>query len=193
MIAALYIDPRGPYPAMSGVDSWDVTRDARRYGGPWPIVAHPPCGPWGRLRKFCHRQDRDLAPLAVTQVRRWGGVLEHPRDSLLWGACDMPRPGQSDAWGWTMFVEQVAWGHPCTKPTWLYFVGVDRVIVEATRREGGRATHDVHQRRGPTAERLVYASAQIRRRSPRPFAEWLVACAATALRSPEQMSLMGAA
>lgn len=189
-VAALYIDPRGPYPKMPGVDAWDEVRDARRYAGPRPVVAHPPCGPWGQLRQFCTRQSRELAPLAVAQVRQWGGVLEHPRGSLLWRECDLPKPDDApDAWGgWTLFVEQVAWGHACTKPTWLYFVGVDRAYAEATRSTGGRATHEVHPRRD-REKRLVPASSQMRRRSPPAFAAWLVACAATATRVPEQLCL----
>jgi hypothetical protein len=27
-VAALYIDPRGPYPIMPGVDCWDEARDS---------------------------------------------------------------------------------------------------------------------------------------------------------------------
>lgn len=45
MIAALYVDELGPYMRMAGVDPWGITRDARRYKGPYPIVAHPDCGP----------------------------------------------------------------------------------------------------------------------------------------------------
>lgn len=77
-IAALYIDPKGPYPAIAGVDCWDATRDARKYDGPYPVVAHPPCGPWGKLRHLSRNDDPSLALRAVEQVRRWGGVLEHP-------------------------------------------------------------------------------------------------------------------
>lgn len=50
MIAALYVDPRGLYPAMLGeAQCWDRARNAVQYADPWPIVAHPACGPWGRL------------------------------------------------------------------------------------------------------------------------------------------------
>ena len=92
-VAALYVDPRGPYPSMPGVDCWDERRDARNYAGPHPVVAHPPCGPWSRLRFFCRHQARELAPLAVAQVRRWLGVLEHPMGSLLWREMALPLPG----------------------------------------------------------------------------------------------------
>lgn len=91
-VAALYIDPRGPSPALPGVDCWDEKRDGRLYNGPFPVVAHPPCGPWGRLSGLCRYQDRAIAPLAVEQVRSYGGILEHPAHSRLWDACRMPPP-----------------------------------------------------------------------------------------------------
>lgn len=62
MIAALYIDAaRGPYTNMPGIDAWGIERDATLYPGPHPVIAHPPCGPWGRFRWRCNddpRQDR---------------------------------------------------------------------------------------------------------------------------------------
>jgi hypothetical protein len=125
-VAALYIDPRGPYPALPGVDCWDADRDAQLYAGPHPIVAHPPCGPWGSFRHLCKDQDPALGPCAVEQVRTWGGVLEHPVGSRLWERCGMSRPGElpDHAEGVTIAVNQVDWGHACTKPTWIYLVGV---------------------------------------------------------------------
>ena len=75
-VSALYIDPRGPYPALVA-DCWDEARDAKHYDGPNPVVAHPPCGPWGRLRFLCKYQDASCGPRAVEQVRAFGGVLEH--------------------------------------------------------------------------------------------------------------------
>lgn len=88
MIAALYVDTaRGPYARMRGVECWGYatrdgrqldalapTRDARDYAGPWPVVAHPPCGPWGRFRRryLGGEGDRECALVAVEQVRRYG-------------------------------------------------------------------------------------------------------------------------
>lgn len=90
MIAALYVDPRGPYPRMPDVDAWDEARDARLYTGPHAVVAHPPCGPWGRLRHQYRGNEHDCAPRAVEQVRAFGGMLEHPAGSKLWEPAAQP-------------------------------------------------------------------------------------------------------
>jgi hypothetical protein len=187
-VAALYIDPRGPYPKMSDVDCWDADRDATTYTGPHPIIAHPPCAGWGSLAHFAAPdQRRDaLAVLAVAQVRRWGGCLEHPQHSKLWAAADVPRPGElPDAWGgWTIDVNQVAWGHLAVKPTRLYFVGVPRLSVQPL--TGGTPTHVVgggkwRAKKGEAPRKVC--SAQQRRRTPPAFARWLVDIAATARMS----------
>lgn len=48
-IAAIYVMPRGPYYGLPDVIPYGLPeRDARKYAGPWPVVAHPPCGRWGR-------------------------------------------------------------------------------------------------------------------------------------------------
>jgi hypothetical protein len=130
-VSVLYVDPTGPYPEIV-TDWWGADRDARLYAGPRPIVAHPPCGPWGRLAHMCRHQDVTLAPIAVRQVQRWGGVLEHPADSRLWPHCGLPLPGgQGDLFSprgdHTIEIEQWWWGHPMPKRTWLYVVGAARM------------------------------------------------------------------
>jgi hypothetical protein len=189
-VAALYVDARGPYPKMPGVDCWDVARDATKYDGPGPIVAHPPCGPWGKLRHLYLGNEHDCAPLAVDQVRLWGGVLEHPAQSLLWAHAGLPVPGaEPDAFGgYTIQVDQCEWGHVARKGTWLYLAGVPRGAITPPPYPGRKPTHwcSGTRKRQPGSKGGVlpagmkFCSAQQRRRTPLAFAEWLVSLAATA-------------
>lgn len=183
-VAALYVDPRGPYPGL--VREWyDEARDASTYAGPWPVVAHPACGPWGRLRHLCTLQRRGDALDALAMVRRWGGVLEHPANSALWWSEGLPPPaGGPDAHGgFTLAVEQWWWGHRAVKPTWLYFCGLRTEIPAIPRPTGPRPVGG--HARGPgdpnrsMTERL---SKQERRRTPPAFASWLIRLAARCAR-----------
>jgi hypothetical protein len=139
VIAALFVQPRGIYTNIPGVDPWPEDRDARQYAGPDPVVAHPPCGPWGRYAKRTP-DSRALGPMlgdddgcfasALASVRRWGGVLEHPTASKAWERFSLPVPRSGGGWsqslldgGWVCEVEQGHYGHPAQKPTWLYYSG----------------------------------------------------------------------
>lgn len=127
-VAVLFARADSVYKTLPGTDVWDIERDARRWPGGAPVVAHPPCRSWSVLKHFAKpRQDeRDLAPWAVEQVRCWGGVLEHPKGSALWQHCNLPAPGERDKFGgWTKPVMQMWWGHRAEKPTLLYIVGLE--------------------------------------------------------------------
>lgn len=187
-VAALYIDPRGPYPAMEGVDCWDAERDARLYSGPHPIVAHPPCGPWGQLAHLCTKQDKTLAPLAVEQLIRWGGVLEHPANSRLFRELGLPVPGglpqvRGGRTLWSIKVDQVRWGHACRKPTVLLFADVpmDSVRELPPDREPTHVVSNYHasaeEKARMKAAGLKVAGGAMKRRTPPLFAEWLVTLA----------------
>lgn len=129
-VAVLFARSDSIYKAMPECDVWDIARDARKWPGGCPVVAHPPCRAWGRLRAFAKPRDDEkaLALFAVEQVRRFGGVLEHPAASTLWAAASLPRPGcgvvERDVFGgWSIQVPQFWWGHRAFKSTWFYVVG----------------------------------------------------------------------
>ena len=130
-VAVLYCTPGSVYKSLA-VECFDEYRDARSYRGWLPVVAHPPCRSWGRLRHLAKpvAWERSLGIHAVHQVRRCGGVLEHPSGSLLWSAPEfgeygLPLVGSGpDAFGGQSFgVYQSGFGHVAPKRTWLYVVG----------------------------------------------------------------------
>lgn len=140
MIAALYVEASGCYAGLPGVDAWDITKDARQYAGPHPVVSHPPCQRWGRFfhgsprkpHQFKLGDDGGCFAAALAAVRRWGGVLEHPADSRAWSHFGLTPPPRTGGWhaadfggGWTCYVEQGFYGHAARKGTWLYAHGVD--------------------------------------------------------------------
>ena len=191
MIAALYVDRGGPYWNRAGVDAWDIERNAKLYDGPWPVVAHPPCGPWGRLRHLSTKQDPECGLRAVAQVRAFGGVLEHPQDSRLFDVLRLPRPGElPDAYGGrTVLVSQCDFGHVARKWTWLYCVRCFPTGPMPPRREpthwvsGGRGRVGAKRKTTPVPDGIKVCSAQQRRRTPPAFADWLIALAESASAS----------
>lgn len=127
-VAVLFARGDSIYKGMDSCDVFDIERDSRTFAASSPVIAHPPCRGWGRLRALANPRpdEKALALFAVDQVRRCGGVLEHPAFSTLWPAAGLPLPGARDAWGgWTLPISQRWWGHRAEKATWLYIVGVE--------------------------------------------------------------------
>lgn len=143
-IAALYVQTGGSYYGLPGVDPWDEARDARRYPGPHPVVAHPPCQRWGKMwagqplwikrtgERKVKGDDGGCFAAALAAVRAYGGVLEHPHGSHAWPHFGLHKPPRRGGWiaadmlgGWTCCVEQGQYGHYARKPTLLYAVGTD--------------------------------------------------------------------
>jgi hypothetical protein len=195
-VAALYIDPRGPYPKMPGVECWDEARDARLYDGPHPVVAHPPCQRWCRLAglveaRWGHKRGEDggCFASALSNVRRCGGVLEHPAYSDAWKAYDLPRPGRQGGWsapdshgGRSCQLEQSRYGHRAKKATWLYAVGAFPELAWGyspdRKSEALISWCGNHVRSGESRPRLGKFEAKA---TPPEFAEMLVALARASL------------
>ena len=127
-------------------DVWDAERDALNWKGGAPVVAHPPCRGWGRLRALANPLpgEKELAIFAVEQVRTHSGVLEHPAGSTLWKVAGLPRPGRVDDFGgWTLPILQHDFGHRAEKPTWLYIVGLSWLELPEIPLQLGSASHIV--------------------------------------------------
>lgn len=143
-IAALFVETGGAYFGLPGVEPWDEARDARKYAGPWPVVAHPPCPRWGKLwagqplhikrtgERKVKGDDGGCFAHALWAVRTFGGVIEHPWGSHAWPHFGLFVPERAGGWimadfegGWTCCVEQGNYGHYARKPTLLYVFGID--------------------------------------------------------------------
>lgn len=186
MIAALFVEKGGCYFGLPNVDPWDEERDARKYVGPWPVVAHPPCQRWSQMNQVNAARwgyelgaDDGCFASALASLRRFGGVLEHPAHSLAFRAHGIPRPPVG-AWAkttsaeWVTDVGQAAYGHRATKRTWLVYVGkkappvVDWRNIRGTHQIGG---FDVTKPQLPKNERA---------RTPPLFRDLLISIAESA-------------
>lgn len=82
-VAVLWTCPRSEYSRLWPLtDCWPELRDANTYAGPWPVICHPPCGPWGVYRAVAMESPRH-GIRAMELVHRWGGIVEQPRGSQL--------------------------------------------------------------------------------------------------------------
>jgi hypothetical protein len=114
-VVVLWVRDDSPYRSMGGVHCYGVLEDAYSYAGPWPVVCHPPSGPWGKY-KAVSKQDPGGGLWAMWLVGQYGGVVEQPVGSRLFDG------GQ--------VVNQWDWGHPAQKATKLFWV--DRPALEST-------------------------------------------------------------
>jgi len=144
VIAALFVETDGCYFNLPHADPWDEARDARKYAGPYPVVAHPPCQRWGKfwagqplwIKRTGERKikgdDGGCFAHALWAVRTFGGVIEHPWQSHAWPYFGLNTPPREGGWvaadfygGWTCCVEQGGYGHYARKPTMLLAYGCE--------------------------------------------------------------------
>lgn len=204
MIAALYVETDGSYFGLPEVDPWDKNRDARLYAGPHPVVAHPPCERWGsfwpgspvqvsRGIRFKKGDDGGCFAAAIAAVRKFGGIIEHPRGSHAWAHFGLTKPpnnggwGRADSVGWTCCVYQGHYGHKALKPTWLYCVTGAPLDAPGELRWGkpegefmtvaGTSFKSVAHRREAESKGWRYSPrlpTSLRNRTPEPFRDLLI-------------------
>lgn len=189
-VAALYVDRLGTYACMPGIDPWDESRDARKYDGPHPVVAHPPCNVWCVMSHSAYARwggehnrpgnDGGCFEHAMNSVMRFGGVLEHPARTEAFKAFNIPKPTVI-GWQpvaerqWVCEVWQSAYGHRAAKATWLFYVGDHKPDDANWIRTAG--THQVSIDNRPREKQKPALSKREAKATPIEFARYLVALA----------------
>ena len=175
-IAVLFARSDSHYKALPDCDVWDIKRDARKWMGGCPVIAHPPCRAWGALAHMAkpRKDEKALAFFSVEQVRKFGGVLEHPLASKLWQAAKLPPVGRRDRYGGiTIIVDQFWFGHVAHKWTRLYVCGADGEMP-TMQIKFGAAPKTITGVKGHPGRRCTDAE---REHTPPEFAAWLVSLA----------------
>lgn len=209
-VAALYVVKDGPYSKVPEVDLWPEERDARTYAGPYPVVAHPPCQRWGRYwsggpsatyrRKL--GDDGGCFKSALSSVRKWGGVLEHPEASHAFKKFRLPIPAWHGGWtrpdffgGSSCCVSQGHYGHPARKMTWLYAVGAKLPELiwgpSVTKVRLDLGFHSAEERRRAVKRGNVEGRLSHRQRllTPKPFMNLLISISKTVRKQKEENSM----
>jgi hypothetical protein len=174
-VAVLFARGDSIYKGLPGCDVYDAERNALTYQGPHPVVAHPPCRTWGTLSHLFEHPpgERSLAPWAVEQVRKFGGVLEHPAKSRLWPELGLPVIGERDEFGgWTLAIHQSDFGHRAQKKTRLYIVGCGPLDLPPMPLFLGKPTHVISQNRTLPGWRPDCTEAE-QEHTPPTLANWL--------------------
>jgi hypothetical protein len=175
MISVLFAARDSVYKTIPGLDVWDEDRDALNWPGGNPGIFHPPCRLWSKwMRHFSTADPSEMryGLWSVEQIRRWGGVLEHPACSLLWEEAKLPKPGTGDKHGLSIALYQQWFGHKAQKATWLYICGAKN-LPQIPFVLGQPECHysAVRTVRHPDMQRLSHRQ---RQGTPIEFAKWLV-------------------
>lgn len=127
-IPVLFTQVGSLYSSDSRFDVYDVHRDAFTFSDRTPLIAHPPCRLFSKLRGLstAHPAEKKCAFFSLAQVRQFGGILEHPRSSTLWKTGNFNLSGMVDDYGGFLRSVNLSWfGFPAEKKTMLYFCGLN--------------------------------------------------------------------
>jgi len=193
--AVLFVQQESIYKSIPECDCYDESRDAMSYDDSLPVIAHPPCQLWGAMASVNFARwggehnrpgnDSGKFEFALKQVRRCGGVLEHPAKTRAWAAYGLTKP-KGTGWqrcldgGWVAEVWQSAYGHRANKATWLYCVG-NPIQARWDRPTG---THQVgfHDQRGKARNKPTLSKREANA-TPLEFAMFLVKLASSCMNN----------
>lgn len=124
MISVLCTHAKSNYKSIPGLDLWPDPRNAYNFSGDNPVIAHPPCAQWSRMKNFAriNKEEKDLAVFCWEKVLQNGGIFEHPAGSSFFNYVAADRKNM-------LSVNQSWWGFPCTKRTYLYFHRCSAIAV----------------------------------------------------------------
>jgi hypothetical protein len=156
-ISVLCVMPGSNYYKLPGLDLWDEKRNAYNYNGSNPVICHPPCAQWSKLKSFArtNQQEKDLAIFCLEKIHENGGILEHPAGSALWKLPQVERAR-------IISINQHWFGFPSQKRTWLYFYNVKPLSYPLNFNTPTRTTTSLHSK--------------ARSKQPLALCEWLTQC-----------------
>ncbi len=137
------------------LDIYTQERDMLNFNFDAPVIAHPPCAQWSRLRTFAKHDSevKALAFLCKLAVDKCGGIVEHPHGSLFMR--------KHIGYGKCISVNQHWFGFRAKKSTLLYCNKVTLLSHPLS--------FDL-----PTCNNISHANKCVRSRSTLEFNTWLV-------------------
>lgn len=175
IVAALFVQSDGVYIGVPNIDAWPEERDARKYRGPHPVIAHPPCQLWGAMAVINYARwggehnrpgnDQGCFVSALHSVLRYGGVLEHPAKSRGFRTYGLMTPKglgwqRAGLHEWVCEVWQSAYGHKANKATWLYYHGTNPPFDLRWNRPKGTHQIGFYDQRGKMANKPTLSKSE---------------------------------
>lgn len=127
-IKVYFVSKKSNYKNQQEFDCYDEDKNAFNYPPVKPAIYHPPCRLFSKLRYFstAPASEKYCALWSMYFVRVYGGIVEHPYDSLLWKMHNINQVNVIDEFGgFWLVVDQHWFGFPTRKRTGLYIVGIN--------------------------------------------------------------------
>lgn len=128
-IPVLFTSENTLYKYDSAFDCYGVDRNALTWSGSKPAIYHPPCRLFSKMKAFSSagKCEKLFGYWSIMSVRKFGGIVEHPKSSDLWKEMECDLTGNVDKYGGFLISVNLNWfGFPAKKETLIYIVGCSR-------------------------------------------------------------------